>query len=435
MAENGNETGAPPEPQQSSEEQQSVVDRVVNLPLLSSAYGMMSTAYSNTKESHPYLRSMCTAAEVGVKTLGAAAATGSKPLLDKLEPQIATANEYACMGLNKLEEKLPILQQPTEKVVADTRELVSGARDSVTHTVFGARDSVTSSVAGMVDMAKGAVWGGVEMTKAAVSGGVNTVMGSRVGQMVSSGMELALSKSEEWAEYYLPMSQEELAQVAGSELVPSSVPGSQQSYFVRLGSLSSRVQSRALQHSLAKVQRARQSTVEALGELHTTIDLIESAKQRLGEAPEKLHQKWVEWREKQPGDKEEPTPRPEQLEPRTLAMLRSLTLQLRSACGGVVSSVQGLPQHVQEQLAEARRAAEQIQSSLGAAGSFGELSAPLLAQSRQQLAQVRQSFDVVVEYLLNNTPLNWLVGPFAPQLVEKSEGETPVKEERGSQQQ
>ncbi|MGH0181082.1 UNVERIFIED_CONTAM: hypothetical protein FKN15_005752 [Acipenser sinensis] len=287
----------------------------------------------------------------------------------------------------------------------------------------------------MVDMAKGAVWGGVEMTKAAVSGGVNTVMGSRVGQMVSSGMELALSKSEEWAEHYLPMTQEELAQVAGSELVPSSVPGSQQSYFVRLGSLSSRVQSRALQHSLGKVQRARQSTVEALGELHTTIDLIESAKQRLGEAPEKLHQRWVEWREKQPGDTEEPTHRPEQLEPRTLAMLRSLTLQLRSACGGVVSSVQGLPQHVQEQLAEARRAAEQIQSSLGAAGSFGELSAPLLAQSRQQLTQVRQSFDVVVEYLLNNTPLNWLVGPFAPQLVEKSEGETPVKEERGSQQQ
>ncbi|XP_041085467.1 mannose-6-phosphate receptor binding protein 1 isoform X2 [Polyodon spathula] len=433
MAENGNETGAPPAPQQSSEEQQSVVDRVVNLPLLSSAYGMMSAAYSNTKESHPYLRSMCSAAEMGVKTLGAAAATGSKPFLDKLEPQIATANEYACMGLNKLEEKLPILQQPTEKVVADTRELVSGARDSVTHTVFGARDSVTSSVAGMVDMAKGVVWGGVEMTKAAVSGGVNTVMGSRVGQMVSSGMELALSKSEEWAEHYLPMTQEELAQTTGSELAPSAGPGSRQSYFVRLGSLSSRVQSRALQHSLGKVQRARQSTVEALGELHATIDLIESAKQRLGEAPEKLHRKWVEWREKQPGDQEETTPRPE-LEPRTLAMLRSLTLQLRSACGGVVSSVQGLPQHVQEQLAEARRAAEQIQSSLGTAGSFGELSAPLLAQSRQQLAQVRQSFDVVVEYLLNNTPLNWLVGPFAPQLVEKSEGETPVREEKGSLQ-
>ncbi|XP_041086517.1 perilipin-3-like [Polyodon spathula] len=205
MAENGNETGAPPALQKSSEEQQSVVDRVVNLPLLSSAYGMMSAAYSNTKESHPYLRSMCSAAEMGVKTLGAAAATGSKPFLDKLEPQIATANEYACMGLNKLEETLPILQQPTGKVVADTR-------DSVTHTMFGARDSVTSSVAGMVDMAKGAIWGGVEMTKAAVSGGVNTVMGSRVGQMVSSGMELALSRSEEWAEHYLPMTQEELGE-------------------------------------------------------------------------------------------------------------------------------------------------------------------------------------------------------------------------------
>lgn len=26
-----------------------------------------------------------------------------------------------------------------------------------------------------------------------------------------------------------------------------------------------------------------------------------------------------------------------------------------------------------------------------------------------------------MEYLLHNTPLNWLVGPFAPQITEKAE--------------
>lgn len=34
--------------------------------------------------------------------------------------------------------------------------------------------------------------------------------------------------------------------------------------------------------------------------------------------------------------------------------------------------------------------------------------------------QVQQSLDGVMEYLLNNTPLNWLVGPFAPQIAEKA---------------
>lgn len=35
--------------------------------------------------------------------------------------------------------------------------------------------------------------------------------------------------------------------------------------------------------------------------------------------------------------------------------------------------------------------------------------------------QIQQSLDGVVEYLLNNTPLNWLVGPFFPQIKEKTE--------------
>ncbi|NWI71399.1 PLIN3 protein, partial [Todus mexicanus] len=91
------------------------VSRVANLPLVSSAYGMVSSAYATTKESHPYVKSVCDAAEKGVKTLRAAAASGAQPLLTRLEPQISTANEYACKGLDKLEEKLPILQQPPEK--------------------------------------------------------------------------------------------------------------------------------------------------------------------------------------------------------------------------------------------------------------------------------------------------------------------------------
>jgi len=37
-------------------------------------------------------------------------------------------------------------------------------------------------------------------------------------------------------------------------------------------------------------------------------------------------------------------------------------------------------------------------------------------------SQVRQSLDGVMEYLLNNMPLNWLVGPFAPQVIEKGDG-------------
>lgn len=66
---------------------QSVVRRVASLALVSCACGAVSTAYASTKESHPYVKSVCDVAEKGVKTLTAAAVSGAQPILTKLEPQ------------------------------------------------------------------------------------------------------------------------------------------------------------------------------------------------------------------------------------------------------------------------------------------------------------------------------------------------------------
>lgn len=48
----------------------------------------------------------------------------------------------------------------------------------------------------------------------------------------------------------------------------------QQSYFVRLESLSAKLRHRAYQHSLKKLSDAKQGTQEALTQLHQTIDLV-----------------------------------------------------------------------------------------------------------------------------------------------------------------
>ncbi|KAG7488205.1 hypothetical protein MATL_G00030240 [Megalops atlanticus] len=400
-------------------EQQSVVSRVGNLPLVSSTCGVVSSAYSSTKDSVPLLRGVMDAAESGVRTLGAAATAGSKPLLDRLEPQIAVVNEYAMMGLDKVEQNLPILQQPADKLVSDTVSMVC-------QSVSGAKEAVTGAV-------MGAVMGGVELTRSAVSGGLNTVLGSRVGQMVSSGMGMVLSHSEDWVDQNLPLTERELAALAetptGEET--GSVVSSSPSYFVRLGNLSAKVRDRALEQSLLKAHHARDVTHSAIAQITSTLDLLESARatlatanNQLSGASEQLLQRWTEWQKGQPKDKDEQAEKDierdqgEQLEWRTLSMVRGLSGQLQSACSGVVSSAQGLPGAVQEQLATARRAAEELHSSLG---STSTLSPLLLEQSRHHLTQVRQSLDGVMEYLLNNTPLNWLVGPFAPQIIEKGE--------------
>ncbi|XP_077188274.1 perilipin-3-like [Paroedura picta] len=403
-----------------------VTDRVANLPLVSSAYDMVSAAYASTKESHPYVKMVCDVAETGVKTIAAAAASGAQPILNKLEPQISSANEYACRGLDKLEEKLPILQQPTEKIFSDTKELVSstmsGAKDTISNTVTGARDAVTSTVTGVVDKAKGAVHGGMEMTRSAMATSVNTVMTSSVGQMVASGVDSMLEKSEGLVDHYLPVTEEELAQLAtsmeGFDMASVEQQKEQQSYFVRLGSLSSKVRHRAYQHSLGKLRTARQGTQDSLAQLSQTIELIEHVKQgvdqKIQNAQEKLHQMWLQWNQKQsPETTQKDAPQPE-IESQALEVSRGIAQQLHSTTMALVSNLQGLPAGIQEKVNLVRQNVDDLRASFLSAKSFQDLSTSILAQSRERVSKARELTDELLEHVTHNAPLSWLVGPFAP---------------------
>lgn len=88
-------------------------------------------------------------------------------------------------------------------MVASTKEVVSS-------TVNGAKDAVANGVSGVVDM-----------TRSVVSGSVNTVMGSRVGQMVANGVDAVLDMSEDLVDHYLPVTEQELS---GSHVTPRALP-------------------------------------------------------------------------------------------------------------------------------------------------------------------------------------------------------------------
>ncbi|XDB52408.1 hypothetical protein AB1E18_005949 [Capra hircus] len=413
-------------------QQPSVVDRVAGMPLISSTCDMVSAAYTSTKESHPHVKTVCDAAEKGVKTLTAAAVSGAQPILSKLEPQLTSASEYAHRGLDKLEENLPILQQPPEKVLADTKELVSskvsGARQAVSSTVSSAKDTVASRVTEAVDVTRGAVQSGVDLTKSMVASGVHSVVGSRVGQMVLSGVDTVLGKSEEWVDNHLPMTDAELARLAtsleGFDIASVAQQRQEQSYFVRLGSLSERLRQRAYEHSLGKLQNTRQRAQEALHQLSQTLILMETIKQgvdqKLVEGQEKLHQMWLGWNQKRLQGPEEDAAKPEQVESQTLAMFRDITQQLQTTCASLGSSLQGLPAHIKDQALQARQQVEDLQATFSGIHSFQDLSSSVLTRSREQVARAREALDHLVEYVAQNTPITWLVGPFAPGVVEKA---------------
>lgn len=103
------------------------------------------------------------------------------------------------------------------------------------------------------------------------------------------------------------------------------------------------------------------------------------------------------------------------VESRTLALARSLTQQLQTTCLVLVSSLQGLPTHLQQEALSLSHSASH--AYLSRAKRLSELPNGVLSVSRVRLDRVRESLDEVMDYMVNNTPLNWLVGPFYPHMV------------------
>uniref|UniRef100_A0A3B4E641 Perilipin n=1 Tax=Pygocentrus nattereri TaxID=42514 RepID=A0A3B4E641_PYGNA len=396
---------------------QNVVTRVANLPLVSSTYDMVSNVYCNTKDNHPYIKSIFDAAEMGVKSLTSVALTSALPIIGKLEPQISLANDLACKGLDKIEKTLPLLHQPSEQLVASAKEVVTGAKEAVSETMNGAKDTVSLTLSGVVGRTRGAVQESVVKTRLVVSGGVYTVMESRVGKLVSSGMDTALSTSESLVERYLPETE------AKQECETNSTIGfdsdtDEPSYYVRLGSLSTKLRQRAYQKAVTKVHDAKKRSQESISQLNHAMDMIEYTKKNIDGANQKMHDKLstlMDWRSRSPSTMEsdsDPDSEAEQIESRTLAITRNLTQQLQTTCLTFVSSLQGLPQNIQEQAVSISHLAMEVYTRFSKTAALGDMSDTVLTTTRVQLNRMRDSIDNILDYLVNNTPLNWLVPDF-----------------------
>ncbi|XP_009977176.1 PREDICTED: perilipin-3-like, partial [Tauraco erythrolophus] len=320
---------------------------------------------------------------------------------------------------NKVTEAVDLSKHIVEDSVELTKSAVASTIVNAVEAAQGAKDLVANKVTEAVDLTKHIVEDSVELTKSAVASTITAAVGAAVSQAVAGGVESVLGMSEDLVDHYLPMTEEELGELAtaaeGFGMASVEEQKQQQSYFVRLGSLSNKVRRRAYQHSLSKLQRIKQSTQDTLSRLQLAIKLIESVKQEVGQklldGQEKLHKLWVDWSLTQPKGNQVKTAS-EQVESRTLAMLRIITQQLQPVYENLKVSIQGLPSDIQEAVYQATRNIHKLRRSFSNAMSFQDLSSSTLTQSQGWVAEARRSLDDLFEYVTQNTPLNWLVGPF-----------------------
>uniref|UniRef100_A0A8D2LSR7 Perilipin n=1 Tax=Varanus komodoensis TaxID=61221 RepID=A0A8D2LSR7_VARKO len=339
---------------------QNIVTRVASLPLISSAYSMCSAFYTHAKETHPHLNTACSVVE-----LVAAVAVGT----------------------------IDLTKDIVQDSVALTKLVVNSTVNTAVNAASEAKGLVSHRVADVVNLSKGTVQDSVDLTKMVTCG------------PVQEGIEMT------------------------SLISPVSVTEQQQlqSYFVRLGSLSSKVRQRAYLHSLKKLRLVKENTQNTLSQLQLVISLVEHLKhgvgQRFQDAQEKLNNILREWLQTQPGERQSAgedalqevplTPQPS-VESRTLTMLRILTKHLGPMYTQVVARIEGLPSHVGERIDQAISNIRQLHTSFSSAGSIQDLTSSILAQSNEKIADAHEALDSLVDHVVQNTPLNWVVGPFRP---------------------
>lgn len=105
-----------------------------------------------------------------------------------------------------------------------------------------------------------------------------------------------------------------------------------------------------------------------------------------------------------------------QMESHTLAMSYHITEQLQMAYVNLMGSIQGLPCTFQQNIELALHSIRELQATFTDAQSFQDLSSSLLIQSKKTAGMAQKYVDDILDYVLQNTPLSWLVGPFVPAL-------------------
>ncbi|XP_015284421.1 PREDICTED: perilipin-3-like, partial [Gekko japonicus] len=73
--------------------------------------------------------------------------------------------------------------------------------------------------------------------------------------------------------------------------------------------------------------------------------------------------------------------------------------QLQGSCLTLISSVQGLPAGVMAKVQHLRHAVEDLHASFSTAHSFHDISATILAQSRERVSKARKAVDEVLDYV------------------------------------
>jgi hypothetical protein len=198
-----------------------ILSRFANLPIVNSAINLATDGYSRLKSYNGLVRATLSKAEQSIIFV----ATTAKPVIDKFEKPISIADNIACQGFDKLQEKVPVLKKSPEEIKDETKKLYEG------------------SVSRIVDIRK---YGNDKFRdiKDYSYNKVNDVLESPYIKAFLKSVDTAIDLTENAVDHYLP--------AAANEPRIDDQTKSQQTLVVRMGHLSDKMRRRMYDQILSK---------------------------------------------------------------------------------------------------------------------------------------------------------------------------------------
>ncbi|XP_051821595.1 perilipin-3-like [Antechinus flavipes] len=227
-------------------------------------------------------------------------------------------------------------------------------------------------------------------------------------------------QSEEGDAHYLPMTDDELAEIAeiqssGEWKIPSlQQQRKTQRYFVRLGSLPLNLHQQAIEYSVVKLEQIKQNVFETHLQLSQIISLINNVKQTgtpWCESQEKLDQIWVHWNRLFPTNNKQDAAK---IESRTLLLFMKLFYKLLNIILLLLSSTRGLYDDIWRKIRQSLYCIREYEATLANLNSFQDLSCKFINLIQEESSKILAFLDQIQDNLAEDKPFTWIMGPFVP---------------------
>ncbi|XP_059152986.1 uncharacterized protein LOC131938809 [Physella acuta] len=273
------------------------------IPVINDGWVTAWNCYSKMKDYNGLTKYALDVAESGVKK----AAELSTPVANIYQSQIDRVNTYACNKLEDIEKKYPLITRPTGEVKEACLEYVQPVVGKVKPVVTYAQDVVTNSkrkVNNMKTCSRNLINGARDFSVNTVTQAVSVTLDTQPGRFVTQAVDTALTCADGLVEKYIPEKENGTEESDGSrdndgapyemnkpEQMELMAPSAER-VAVHFKVVSNKLRKRMFQRAMQDFQGAKLKTLDAIGKLHNTVDLIDYAKKNFGNAKNKVEDIW-----------------------------------------------------------------------------------------------------------------------------------------------